>query len=421
MEKQEFDIRALVAYLERESGLDEETVVSAVESALKTAAKKNKNLTADFRLVVDRKDMKVRAYDTIVVSNDRNDSGFMTPSRAFKLTGKRLQEGDVTEVEIPIPSLGRIVAGVARQMLMQKLKEARRNHAAAACSNRVGEIVSGNVSGFSKGDIIVRCNGCDMVLPRKGQIRKEKLRIGDSVRAIIESTVGKSKVSPVVLSRTSNRFLEELIRESVPEVNSGDIEIVSVSREPGFRAKVSVRTKNDDIDPVGTCIGRRGCRIRSVSRELSGEMVDVVRHSNDIRSFIASALLPGKIDIVEILLSKPNDAFVTVSSEEYPKTIGRNGINIKMASELTGMHITVEKTLESMTFEEQKERAVRRMQDLFSISEAKARSVVNAGYLTAEGIATDDEPHFRDATGLDEVSASGIHSAAVAIVGMVDF
>ena len=413
----------MVNYIERENGVDREIVLTAIEEAIKQAAGKNQGVTKDLRVAIDRKTITLHVYDTMVVTNEKSGPGFISVARAQRLDPTK-QEGDTIEVELPASKLGRIAAQTSRQMIMQKLRDAVRTNTFKDYKGRIGEIVSGTVTGHSHRDILVLVGRTEMVLPAKERIPTEEFAVGDTIRAIVHRVAQqddkKSTSKPTVtLSRASGEFVRALFRLEVSEISDGVVDIISVARDPGYRSKISVRTMDEKVDPVGACVGLRGQRVRNIVRELSGEKIDIVRWSDDVKSYITQALAPAKLESVEVDPDQDNTVHVTVAPDQYSLAIGRRGQNVRLTTKLTGWHIDVTKAMNLASFEDQKADAIRTLADTFSISTVQATKLADAGFLSVDGILEVDEADFAAQTGFDDVTATGIYAAAKAVSELI--
>jgi len=408
---------AVVQHIENERGVSREIVLTAIEQAICQAARKNQNVTNDLRVAIDRKDLSLHVFDTLVASDEETGPGFITRARAQRFNhGNPVNEGDTIEIEMPASRLGRIAAQTSRQMIMQKIREAERSNTFSEYKDRIGDIVSGTVSAVSHRDIYVTVGKTEMILPGKERIPTEEYQVGDPIRGIILRVDPEAKGPSVMLSRSSGKFLEALFRLEVSEIADGVVEIMSVSRDPGFRAKVAVRTSNETVDPVGACVGQRGSRVRTIVNELSGEKIDIVRWNEDIRQYVAQALAPAKLESIEVDADQMNTVHCVAAADQYSLAIGKRGQNVRLATKLTGWHVEVKKSMATASFEDQKAEAIKELADMFSVSMAIATQMADAGYLTVDGIAEEDEASFIAATGLDEVTAKGIYAAAQAVV-----
>ena len=411
------ELSAVVNYIERERGVDREIVLVAIEEAIKQAAKRNPGVTNDLRVEIDRKNLSLHVYDTMVVSDEDSGTGFMSVAKARKIKPDA-NEGDTIEIEMPASQLGRIAAQTSRQMIMQKIREAERNNTFQDFKGRIGEIVSGTVSSVSRRDLYVLVGKTEMYLPAKERIPTEEFGVGDSIRAIVLSVKQDDKGPAVTLSRASCDFVRMLFRLEVSEISEGIVEIMGVSRDPGYRAKIAVRTHDEKVDPVGACVGLKGARVRNIVRELNGEKLDIVRWSEDVKNYVAQALAPARLESIELDAEGANTVHVTVAPDQYSLAIGKRGQNVRLTSKLTGWHVDVTKSMELASFEDQKAEAIKTLADTFSISTAEATQLADAGFLNVEGILETDEADFAAATGLDGVKASGIYAAAKAVAEM---
>ncbi len=410
---------AVVQHIESERGVSREIVLTAIEQAIQQAARKNREVTNDLRVSIDRKDLSIHVYDTLVCSDEDTGPGFISLARAARFNhGNPVKEGDTIEVEMPASRLGRIAAQTSRQMIMQKIREAERTNTFSEYKDRVGDIISGTVSAVSHRDVYVTVGKIEMILPGKERIPSEDFQVGDSIRAIILRVDADAKGPSVILSRASGKFLEALFRLEVSEIADGIVEIMGVSRDPGYRAKLAVRTANENVDPVGACVGQRGSRVRSIVSELNGEKIDIVRWNEDIRLYVQQALAPAKLESIEVDPVLPNTVHIVAPSDQYSLAIGKRGQNVRLTTKLTGWHIEVRKSMATASFEDQKAEAIRDLADMFTVSTAVATQMADAGYLSVEGIVEEDEASFIAATGLDEVTAKGIYAAAQAVAAL---
>ena len=397
------ELLAIVSFIERERGVDREIVLVAIEQALQQAARRNPGVTNDLRVAIDRKTLSLHVYDTMVVSNEETGTGFISLARAQRLQ-PGIAEGETIEIEMPASKLGRIAAQTSRQMIMQKIREAERSNTFRDFKGRIGEIVSGTVTAVNRRDLYVMVGKTEMLLPGKERIPTEEYGVGDLVRAIVHSVKPDATGPAVTLSRASGEFVRTLFRLEVSEIADGVVEIMGVARDPGYRSKVAVRTHDEKVDPVGACVGLRGARVRNI-----------VRWSDDVKSYVTQALAPAKLESVELDPDGGNEVHVTVAPDQYSLAIGKRGQNVRLTSKLTGWHVDVTKAMALASFEDQKAEAIRNLAETFSVSTAVATQLADAGFLTVEGIVESDEEGFIGATGLDEVTAKGLYAAAQAV------
>ena len=407
---------AVVQHIESERGVSREIVVTAIEQAIQQAARRNQDVTTDLKVVIDRKDLSLHVYDTLVASDEETGPGFISLARAQRFNhGNPVEEGQTIRIEMPAARLGRIAAQTSRQMIMQKIREAERTNTFSEYKDRIGDIVSGTVSAVSHRDTYVTVGRTEMILPSRERIPTEDYQVGDPIRAIVLRVDPESKGPSVILSRASGKFLEALFRLEVSEISDGVVEIMGVARDPGYRAKLAVRTANENVDPVGACVGQRGSRVRAIVNELSGEKIDIVRWNEDIRQYVAGALAPAKLESIEVDPRQRSTVHVLAAADQYSLAIGKRGQNVRLTTKLTGWHVEVKKSMATASFEDQKAEAIKELAETFSVSTAVATQMADAGYLTVEGIVEEDEASFIAATGLDEVTAKGVYAAAKAV------
>ena len=419
------DLLAIVYYIERERGVDREVVLGAIEKAVKKAADRNNpNVTNDLRVAIDRKTLTLHVYDTKVVSDEDVGPGYISVARARRLKPDAA-EGDTIEIEIPAAKLGRIVAAATRQGITDAIREAERDNTFIEYKNRIGEIVSGQVTAEHHRDLYVLVGKTEMLLPGKERIPMEEFKSGDSIRAIIDKVRDPDDTSKrsnsfsahnpaVLLSRSSPEFVRTLFRLEVSEIADGVVEIMGIARDAGYRTKIAVRTHDDKVDPVGACVGLKGARVRNIVRELNGEKIDIVRWSEDMKNYVTQALAPAKLESVEVDVAR-GSVHATVAPGEYSKAIGKRGQNVRLTSKLTGWHVEVTKAMSLASFEDQKAEAIKNLAETFSVSTAVATQLADAGFLTVDGIVESDEEGFIASTGLDEVTAKGLYAAAQAV------
>ncbi|MDD3087502.1 MAG: transcription termination factor NusA [Candidatus Omnitrophica bacterium] len=320
------ELLAIIEQIEREKGIKKEVLIEAVESALLSAAKRVIDLKPDeeFKVELDRNSGKIRAY--------RN-------------------EEEVTSIDF-----GRIAASTARQVIIQKMREAEKDVIFNEFQGRVGEIVSGTVYRFEKGNIVIDLLGkAEGILVKREQSPKEEFKQGQRIRALLLDVKKESRGAQIILSRTHPNLVKKLFELEVPEIYEGIVEVKSISRQAGERTKISVYSKNDKVDSVGACVGMRGNRVRNIVNELYGEKIDIVRFNEDIREYIKNALSPAKVS--EIKLDKEKlKAEVIVEDDQLSLSIGKHGQNVRLASRLIGWELDI-RTKAAKEQDQEKEKA----------------------------------------------------------------
>ena len=328
--------------LEKEKGIEKEYLLDSIQSALVIAYKKNFDSNEEnVKITMDPETGEIHVYaEKDVVEKVENDKLEISLDDAKKIN-KKLDIGDKAEIELVPKNFGRIAAQTAKQCIVQKIREASRNVLFNEFSERKGEIVSGIVQKSDGGVVVVDLGKLEGIMTVKEQIPKETYHVNDSIRAYILDVERGLKGAPqVMLSRAHNDFVRKLFELEIPEIYEGLIEIKSVSRDPGNRSKVAVYSQNENIDPVGSCVGQKGIRIQNIINELSGEKIDVIEWNEDPAIYIAAALLPAQVMAVDI---KEEEKFaqVIVPDDQLSLAIGKSGQNARLAAKLTNWKIDI--------------------------------------------------------------------------------
>lgn len=327
--------------LENEKGIKKEYMLEAIEAALLTAYKRNFDALDNVKIVMDKQTGATYVYSVRDVVENANDDAQEISLKDAKKINKTLEIGDQVDVEIVPKDFGRIAAQTAKQVIIQKIREAERNVLFDEYSEKKGEIVSGIIQKAGKGAVVVDLGKVEGIMPIKEQNPNEHYKVNDKIKAYVSDVQRGEKGSlQVIISRTNPDFVRKLLELEIPEIYEGLIEIKSVSRDPGSRSKVAVYSQDENIDPVGSCVGQRGIRIQNIITELNGEKIDVIEWDKDPATFIAAALLPAKIMAVDI---KEEERFaqVIVPDEELSLAIGKSGQNARLAAKLTNWKIDI--------------------------------------------------------------------------------
>ena len=340
--------------LEKEKKIRKEYFISALESALTSAYKKNfgEAKSATVKLNPEKNTIKVLAYKTVVGEVEDPDKEIsLADAKQIKSS---YQVGDIISEEVTPKSFGRIAAQTARQVVMQKLREAERDNLAQELNEKGDQLTSAIVRRVDAKNAYVELSGIDVegVLPEADQIPNENLKLGDKIKVYIKKVKETTFGSQVQVSRTNVNFVRKLFELEIPEIENGDIEIKNIVREAGLRTKIAVMSKDKNVDPVGVCVGNRGSRINSILEELKGEKVDIIPYSDDIFEYIASSLSPAEVVSVEIN-EEEKSSKVIVPDDKLSLAIGKEGVNVRLAARLTGWKIDV--TSESKAEKAEKE------------------------------------------------------------------
>ena len=330
--------------LEKEKGIKKDYLLEAIETALVTAYKRNFDSAENVKITMDKETGEIHVYaekDVVEKPEDVENSKLQISLDDARKINKKLEVGDKAEIEQVPKNFGRIAAQTAKQVIVQKIREATRNFLFDEFNERKGEIVSGIVQ-KSDGSIVVMDLGrLEGVMPVKEQIPTEHYKVNDKIRAVIVDVERGTKGAPqVVVSRAHVDFVRKLFELEIPEIYEGVIEIKSISRDPGKRCKVAVYSPNENIDPVGSCVGQKGIRIQNIINELNGEKIDVIEWSEDPAIFISAALLPAEVMAVDV---KPEEKFaqVIVRDDQLSLAIGKAGQNARLAARLTNWKIDI--------------------------------------------------------------------------------
>lgn len=327
--------------LEKEKGIKKEYLLESIESALVTAYKRNFDALENVKVVMDKQTGATYVYSIREVVERANDDAQEISLDDAKKINKTLQVGDTVEIEIVPKNFGRIAAQTAKQVIVQKIREAEREIIFTEYSDKKGEIVSGPIQKADRGIVVMDLGRLEGVMPLKEQTPTEDYNVNDKIKAyVVDVEKGEKGAPQVIVSRSHPDFVRKLLEFEIPEIYEGLIEIKSVSRDPGKRSKVAVYSQDPNIDPVGSCVGQKGIRIQNVINELHGEKIDVIEWSPDISIFIAAALLPAKILAVD---SKEDERFaqVIVPDDQLSLAIGKAGQNARLAAKLTNWKIDI--------------------------------------------------------------------------------
>lgn len=328
--------------LEKENGLKKEEMLTTIETALVAAYKRNYDCEDEnVKITMDRQTGEIHVYmQKEVVKEVENEKTQISIEEAKKIDNK-IQEGDILDNELVPKNFGRIAAGTAKQVIIQKIREASREFLYNEFNDKKGEIVSGLIQKADGGVVIVDLGRLEGVMPLKEQIPTERYHVNDKIRAcIVDVEKGQKGSTQVIISRSHNDFVRKLFELEIPEIYEGLIEIKSVSRDAGNRCKVAVYSQNENIDPVGSCVGQKGIRIQNIINELNGEKIDVIEWNADPSIYISSALLPAQVMAVDIK-EEEHFAQVIVPDDQLSLAIGKSGQNARLAARLTGWKIDI--------------------------------------------------------------------------------
>ncbi len=382
------DFVAVLEFWEREKGISRDILIAAVHEALLSAAKKAIGPARELRCEIDQKSGDIRAFAKLMVSE------------------KILSKHDQISV-FDARRIKRIASQYAKQSLMQHIRRAEKQLIFTEFKDRVGDIISGTVRRFERSDVTVDLGKYEALLPNRERVPTEEYQIGERIRCYVKAVETGTHGPEIILSRADPQFVIKLFQLEVSEINDGTIEIKGIAREPGFRTKIAVWTRDEKVDPVGACVGLRGQRVKNIVRELNNEKVDIIRWDPHMKNFITNALAPAKLKTFEIDETRKR-VKILVSPDQLSLAIGKRGQNARLTSKLTGWQVDIEaEYIAAMGFEEKMAQAVQALAAVPGITPEQASVLVNSGLTSLEALLQ------AEVTDLSEIPQIGDQAAAI--------
>jgi N utilization substance protein A len=398
----------VIDQVRREKGVEREVLIKTIEEAVKAAARKKLGQDYDLEVSFNEEMGEIEIFEFKEVVEKVTDENVEISLEEAKDIDPESEMGDSLGIKMDTDALGRIAAQSAKQVIMQRLREAERDIVYDDYKDRRGEIIHGIAQRFDKGAIVVNLGRTEAELPGKEQIPKESYKPGDRVRAYILDVKQFSRGPQIVLSRTHPNFLSALFENEVPEISEGIVRIIQVAREPGGRAKIAVTSKDGDVDPVGACVGMKGSRVQAVVQELRGEKIDIVTWDPDPAKFICNALAPA--EIVRVIVDEADQTMeVVVPDDQLSLAIGKRGQNVRLASKLSGWNLDV--TSETNYNAALKE-AYNSLLQLDGVGEATAPNLYQQGFRSMEEVAEVSPTDLMQVDGIGEEKAGKIIESA---------
>ncbi len=396
----------------REKTIDKKIVIEAMEDAIQKAAKSRYGAENDIRCEIDPKTGEAKLTRVLAVVEEVENDATQINVEDAKKRNPDAKAGDMIAETLPPLEFGRVAAQNAKQVIVQKVREAERDRQYSEFKDRTSDVINGTVKRVEYGNVIVDLGRAEGIIRRDEMIPRENVRLGDRIRAYIYEVRREQRGPQIFLTRARPEFMSMLFRSEVPEIYDGVVEIKSVARDPGSRAKIAVISKDSSIDPVGACVGMRGARVQAVVNELQGEKVDIIQWNPDAASFIVNALAPAEVTKV-VLDEDSNRIEVVVPEAQLSLAIGRRGQNVRLASQLTGWDIDI-LTEQEESERRQKEFAERTqlLMDSLDVDEVIAQLLVTEGFATIEEVAFVDLAEIAHIEGFDENTAEQIQSRA---------
>src|SRR5213078_92457 len=401
------DFLAVLEYWEKEKGISRDVLTSAVQEALLSAAKKAVGPARELRVAIEAKTGDIRAFAKLVVSEK-----VISKHDQISIFDARRQKPDATmgeelEVEVTPTDFGRIASQNAKQALMQQIRRAEKQLIFTEFKDRTGDIVSGTVRRFDRSDVIVDLGKYEALLPNRERVPTEEYQVGERIRCYVKAVEQGPHGPEIILSRADPRFVIKLFQLEVSEISDGTIEVKGIAREPGFRTKLAVWTRDEKVDPVGACVGLRGQRVKNIVRELNNEKVDIIKWDPGVKNFITNALAPAKLKTFEIDEARRR-VKILVSEDQLSLAIGKRGQNARLTSKLTGWQVEIEpEHLATMGFAEKVAQAVKAVASIPGITPEQADALVHGGLLSLEDLLQ------AEASYLAEIPAIGDQAPAI--------
>lgn len=408
------DFLAVLDFWEREKGISREILIAAVDEALVSAAKKAVGPARELRCAIDQKTGDIRAFAKLVVSEkviSKHDHISVFDARRIKPDAKI---GDEVEVEVTPTGFGRIAAQYAKQSLMMHMRRVEKQMIFAEFKDRVGDIISGVVRRFERSDVTIDLGKYEALLSNRERVPTEEYQIGERIRCFVKAVENGPHGPEIILSRADPQFVVKLFKLEVSEISDGTIEIKGIAREPGFRTKLAVYTRDEKVDPVGACVGLRGQRVKNIVRELNNEKVDIIKWDPDPKTFIANALSPAKIKAFQMDEVRKR-VKILVAEDQLSLAIGKRGQNARLTSKLTGWQIDIEpEAVVHFGFEEKVAQAVQTIAAIPGISKEQADALVHAGFLSLDDLLQVEANDLEQIEALKESAAAIIDAAKAA-------
>jgi len=392
----------------KDKGIDKRTIISALEEAMKQAARRKFGLEKEIEARFNPETSEIELFEfREVVPVVTDPEAHITLENAKKLDPEA-EFGDEIGVKLDTADFGRILAQTAKQVIIQRVRDAERDIVYEEYKDRKGEVVNGIVRRFEKGALLVDLGRTEAVLPAKEQVPRETYRPGDRIRAYVLDVTTMGKGAQVILSRAAIQFMTKLFAQEVPEIYEGIVKIESAAREPGGRSKIAVSSRDKDVDPVGACVGMKGSRVQAVVQELRGERIDIVPFSNDAPRYVCSALSPAQVSKV-IIDEATKSMDVIVPDDQLSLAIGRKGQNVRLAVQLTGWKIDIKS---ESKIRELADWFVRAVSAVPGLGESEADVLLQSGITSLEDLAKCQDSLLLSFAGVDNAGVRAIKANA---------
>jgi transcription termination/antitermination protein NusA len=405
------DFLAILDFWEREKGISKDVLFGAVQEALLSAAKKAVGAARELRVEIDQKNGDIKAFAKLIVSEkviSQHDQISLFDARRLKSDA---QIGDEIEKEVTPANFGRVASQFAKQALMQKIRQAEKALIFTEFKDRVGDIISGTVRRFERSDVILDLGKYEALLPNRERVPTEEYQVGERIRCYVKAVEEGPHGPEIILSRADPQFIIKLFKLEVSEINDGTIEIKGIAREPGFRTKMAVYSRDSKVDPVGACVGMRGQRVKNIVRELNNEKVDVIPWSADVKTFVTKALEPAQLKTITLDETRKR-VKIMVSEDQLSLAIGKRGQNARLTARLTGWEVDIDaEHIVTKGFDEKVAEAVEAIAAIPGISREQADALVHAGLTRLEDLLSAEAGDISDIPQVGENAAAILEAA----------
>jgi N utilization substance protein A len=405
------DFLAVLEFWEREKGINRDVLIGAVQEALLSAAKKAVGPARELRVVIDQKNGDIKAFAKLIVA----DKVISVHDQISVFDARRIKPdaivGEEIEKEVTPTGFGRVASQFAKQALMQKIRQAEKSMIFAEFKDRVGEIISGTVRRFERSDVILDLGKYEALLPNRERVPTEEYQVGERIRCYVKAVEEGPHGPEIILSRADPQFIIKLFKLEVSEINDGTIEIKGIAREPGFRTKMAVYSRDPKVDPVGACVGMRGQRVKNIVRELNNEKVDVIPWSADVKSFVTKALEPAQLKTIELDEVRKR-VKIMVSEDQLSLAIGKRGQNARLTARLTGWEVDIDaEHIVTKGFDEKVAEAVAALAAIPGLTREQADALVHAGVTRLEDLLSAEAGDISDIPQVGENAAAILEAA----------
>lgn len=381
---------AQLDYLGQERGISREVLLDSLEKAIATAARKDAQNPQNITVKINPVTGELKAFSNFLIVATETEVGKDIDHPKMSLAKAQTikpgaKVGDIITVEVKPSNLGRIAAQTARQVMMQQLRKAEKAIVQQEFREKLNQIVSGVVRRIEAGNMIVDLQKAEGILRKEDQIPGERYSVGDRINAVIKEIEAKGSGPSLHLSRSCNDFVLRLFEREVAEIHNGIVVIKGIAREPGSRTKIAVFSNDPHVDAIGACVGVRGMRVKNIMNEMSGEKIDIIEYSDDIRVYVANAMQPAVIKSIDVN-EQAHSLVLNVASDQFALALGKKGQNLRLTTKLTGWKIDIVEIKEELSFEQKLANAIESLAKHLGVSNETAEKLARKGYLTVDGL-----------------------------------